>query len=194
MTENAECRHKSDEDLVLLSLDDQKYFLCLMKRYEKKLFAYILRISNVPYEDAQDALQEIFIKVYKNLNSFDRRLKFSSWIYRIAHNHVVTIFRKSQSRPENVTWDREEKDAFFDNLVSKIDMEKELDRKILRERVLQSLKELDIKYREVLVLQYLEEKTYGEISDILQKPMGTVATLISRAKTQYKKILEKNII
>ena len=60
-----------------------------------------------------------------------------------------------------------------------------------QELVAKALSQLDDKYREVLVLKFLEQKDYKEISDILQKPMGTIATLINRAKQHFKKQLDK---
>ncbi|MCD4694215.1 hypothetical protein K8R62_02545 [bacterium] len=69
-----------------------------------------------------------------------------------------------------------------------------MDRSYLRNNINEILKKLDGKYREVLVLKFLEEKDYKEISDILQKPMGSVATLISRGKKQFYKELQKSKI
>ena len=78
-----------DEQLVQLSLNNQDYFYYLMKRYEIKLLRYIKRLTTVSPEEAKDIIQEIFIKVYRNLNGFNPKLKFSSWIYRIAHNEII---------------------------------------------------------------------------------------------------------
>jgi RNA polymerase sigma-70 factor, ECF subfamily len=91
---------KKDEELVLISISDQDAFSELIRRYEAKLFNYIKRISSLSKEDAEDILQEVFIKVYKNLNGFDVDLKFSSWIYRITHNEVITNFRKFSRKPK----------------------------------------------------------------------------------------------
>ena len=178
------CQDKTDEELAALSLTDQDYFLCLIKRYETKLLYYIKRITNVSHEDAEDILQETFIKVYLNLNGFDASLKFSSWIYRIAHNEVIDNFRKNKSNRGNINLNGDEN--FIKNLSSDLNLNKELDLKILKTAVRNVLDAMDIKYREVLILKFLEEKDYKEISDILARPMGTVATLINRAKKQFK--------
>ena len=183
---------KSDQELVKLSLENQENFLYLMKRYEKKLIYYILKISNVSYEDAEDLLQEIYIKVYHNLNDYDPGLKFSSWIYRIAHNQVISNYRKLKVRPQSVFWEIE--DHALKNLISEIDVQEETDENLLRENIKKVIKTLDKKYRDVLVLRYLEDKDYKEISDILRKPMGTVATLLNKAKAIFKdKIKEQKI-
>lgn len=174
---------KTDEELVALSLKDQKYFLYLITRYESKLIRYIRRISSATKEDAEDILQEVFIKVYQNLNDFDLSLKFSSWIYRICHNQVISNYRKIKPVVLN---------EFPENIPSDSDLIREMDLKDMKKDVRRVLAELDIKYREVLILKFLEDKTYQEMSDILKKPMGTIATLINRAKKEFKEKYEQH--
>lgn len=174
----------SDEELVALTLKDESVYAVLVERYEEKLTRYILRISGGSKEDVEDTLQDVFISAYKNLNDFDRDLKFSSWIYRIAHNKVISHFRKVTARPKTVTYEGDTQLLNF--LASDQDIAKDLERKHAAQDVKAILEELDDRYKEVLVLKFLEEKDYKEISDILEKPMGTVATLINRAKKQFK--------
>jgi len=185
MTNPAPSANLSDAELVKLTLKDSENFLYLMQRYEAKLLRYIRRISNLNEDDAQDILQEVFIKVYNNLNNFDSSLKFSSWIYRITHNSVISNFRKLKARPQKILWDDNE--DFIKNIASEFNLEKEIDGKLDREIILQILDKLDFKYKEVLELKFLEDKTYNEISDILKKPAGSVATLIHRAKKEFSK-------
>ncbi|HAS00270.1 MAG: RNA polymerase sigma-70 factor, ECF subfamily [Candidatus Moranbacteria bacterium GW2011_GWC2_37_73] len=175
---------KTDEQLVALTLKDENFYAILIERYEEKLTRYILRISGGSKEDVEDTLQDVFISAYKNLNDFDPDLKFSSWIYRIAHNKVISHFRKITARPKTVTYEGD--GQLLNILASDLDIARDLERKYTGEEVRSILEELDEKYREVLVLKFLEEKDYKEISDILEKPMGTVATLINRAKKQFK--------
>ena len=182
------CRDKTDEELARLTLKDQNFLFCITKRYETKLLSYILRISNVPKEEAEDILQDVFIKVYYNLNSFNKELKFSSWIYRITHNQVISNFRKIKARAQTVSFDF--KDEIIKNIASEFDIKEELDYKIFRNKIAKSLNNIDNKYKEVLVLYLLEEKSGQEISDILKKRIGTVYSLISRGK----KILEKELL
>lgn len=181
----------SDEDLVKLTLAEQDNFSYLIRRYEAKLNRYIRRIAGLNKEDIEDILQDVFIKTYQNINSFDKDLKFSSWIYRIAHNEVIDNYRKKQARPQETTFDTEN---ILNNIVSEFNISKDIDHKYLQANVNQVLNSLDLKYKEVLVLKYLEEKDYKEISDILEKPMGTVATLINRAKKQFQEELIKQDI
>ncbi|MBU4332335.1 sigma-70 family RNA polymerase sigma factor [Patescibacteria group bacterium] len=189
MLKNGDHESKTDEELVALTLENQGYFLYLIKRYEKKLLNYIIRISGVSKEEAEDILQETFIKIYQNLNDFDTSLKFSSWAYRIAHNQTISNHRKNKARPQNIFLDPE--NDFLENLASDLDLKQEIDLDFLKKNINEILARIDEKYREILVLKFLEQKSYKEISDILKKPMGTVATLINRAKEQFREVAEK---
>jgi RNA polymerase sigma-70 factor, ECF subfamily len=174
---------KTDEELVGLSLTNQVYFVCLINRYQDKLMRYVRRISNFSYEDAEDILQEVFIKVYQNLNYFNPKLKFSSWIYRITHNEVISSFRKKHIRPQPMSW--EINDDLLENITADFDVKKEIDQQYLQHNIKQILSKLEDKYAQILELKYLEDKSYQEISDILQKSPGTIASLLHRAKKRF---------
>lgn len=190
MVINQDLAETSDSELVKMTLLDQDNFLYLVNRYEKKLLRFIQRISGLSLDDAQDLLQEVFIKVYQNLNDFDQSLKFSSWIYRIAHNQVISNYRKNKSRPQLSLFDLDLES--YENLVSDFDVNQSIDQKILRQKISKALEAIDLKYKEVLVLKYLEGRSYEEISDIIKKPVNTVGTLLRRAKkTLQKEFKEK---
>ncbi|HXK37507.1 MAG TPA: RNA polymerase sigma factor [Candidatus Paceibacterota bacterium] len=181
MTTPIDCTLNSDEELVTLALQNSDWFFCLAKRYEEKLARYIARISGGHKEDVEDTLQDVFVKTYQNLNSFDTRLKFSSWIYRIAHNESISAMRKRSVRPV-VHLEDEDMQKFAGTL----DIEKDINNIFDREIINSILALMDQKYAEVLTLRYLEEKDYIEIADILQKPISTVGNLISRGKKLFK--------
>lgn len=151
----------------------------IVRRYQNKLFNYLNRLSNGSAE-SEDILQNVFIKAYKNLYGFDIEKKFSSWIYRIAHNEAINNLKKNSRK---VSLD----DIVFD-LPSETDLEEEMDRAVLKERMADSLSRIDVKYREPLILYFFEERSYEEISDILRIPVNTVGTLIHRGKKLVKKI------
>jgi RNA polymerase sigma-70 factor (ECF subfamily) len=180
--------NKTDNDLVKLSLVDPEWFFFLSKRYEDKLLRYITRISKFNREDATDVLQDVFVKTYYNLNDFDPDLKFSSWIYRIAHNQTVSEIRKRVVRP-TIYLEDEDLVKFEDAF----DMEDEIDRSLDKGKIDEALSNLDEKYREVLVLRFLDEKDYVEIADILKKPVSTIGNLILRGKKLFKVEYEKII-
>lgn len=179
----------TDENLVKLSLEDQDNFSFIIDRYETKIARYIKMLGKLSKEDIEDLLQDVFIKVYKNLNNFNTDLKFSSWIYRIAHNETINKFKKNHS----IDFDFDDIDYFFKKISECIDCNTEnieinLDKKILKEKINKVFTKMDLKYKEILILKFIEDKDYKEISDILKKPTNTVGTLINRAKKQFKKI------
>lgn len=166
-------------------------FGILIERYEKKLFYYIKRTINAPNADCEDILQEVFIKTYKSLNGFNPDLKFSSWIYRITYNHTISYYRKHKNNAETISI--EDSEALINTIKDDLDLEEETAKEFDAERIREAINSLDKKYRDVLVLKFLEEKTYEEISDIIRKPLGTIATLINRAKTKLKDKLQSHV-
>ncbi len=178
----------SDNEIVKLTTDkDKDAYTGLVERYQGKLFAYIFRLTNNK-EEAVDLVQEVFLKAYKNLKSFDTKKKFSSWIYRIAHNESVNWLKKNTRYKKQSIDDDENKIDIEDNndLSEMIVIGQE------RQELLEKLDILPIKYKQVLVLRYIEEKTYKEISVIMKKSVNAVGILINRAK---KKLSEhyKNV-
>ncbi len=184
MDKSADNHSRSDEELVLLTLQNEVYYADLIERYQGKLRRYIRRISNFPEEDIDDILQDIFIKAYQNLNDFDRKLKFSSWIYRITHNEVISKYRKYKARPQNIIAVDDEK--IINKFAADINISEDIDKNYLKKALVKVLQTLERKYREILVLRYFEDKSYEEISDILRKPVNTIGTLLKRAKEKLR--------
>ncbi len=183
----------TDAQLVEASSQNKEAFYYLMERYEGRLLRYIHRLTNVSDTEAEDILQDIFIKVYRNLNGFDPDLSFSSWIYRIARNEIINHYHKSKRQRELESLD-DDPEAFsnlFEIISEEPDGYQTYIKKEQAQAVHKVLEELPQKYREVLILYYLEGMSYTEISDILRKPPGTVATLLKRAKDKFKKIATK---
>ncbi len=185
-----QCQKKSDEEIVKMSKKNKDCYVCLVERYEDKIIRYIRRISNVNQENAEDIAQDVFIKVFINLNEFNDELKFSSWIYRIAHNETINYWRRNKKRrAQDISWDDNEE--LKNILRDSRNIEEDVYQKITNQQLKNVLTRLDEKYREVLILNYLEGKSYQEIADILKKPIGTVGTLINRAKKFLAKELKK---
>ncbi len=188
-TQNAE--ESSDHNLVIASLANPDAFSGIVERYWERLFRYVRRISFSSDEDIEDILQETFIKVYKNLNAFDGDLTFSTWIYHICRNTVIDSIRKKSSRPKTIGLDTEDFAHLFQdpvNIIQAIDAQEQL------RKITAIIESLPLIYREVLILKFLEEKSYEEIMDIVEKPKGTVASLINRGRKLLKeKALEYGI-
>src|SRR5690606_37040682 len=96
----AETTSPSDNEVVKLALRERALFGHIVERYQDKLSRYITRLGVRNPDDRDDVLQEVFIKVYRNLNDYDDRYSFSAWIYRIAHNETISWYRKRKIRPE----------------------------------------------------------------------------------------------
>ena len=179
----------SDEEAVAMALRDKAFFTHLVMRYEDKLDRYIRRLGVRTHEDREDVLQEIFIKVYRNLNDFDTKLSFSSWIYRIAHNEAISWYRKKNVRPEgHLVDDGHELLSYVPTGES--DVEQLFDESVNEKVVAAALDRLESKYKDPIILRFFEHKEYEEISDILKIPTGTVGTLIHRGKKRLRELVD----
>jgi len=173
----------SDEEVVeKVRTTDTNLFAVIIERYQKKLLHYAN--SLIKDEDkAVDIVQTSFIKAFVNLNSFNTENKFSSWIYRIVHNEALNLLKKYPGET-----------PLLDDIDFKSDedIEENFIKSETKSEVTKCLKKIPIIYSEPLILYYLEDKSYEEISDILRIPMGTVAVRISRGKKLMKNICQKN--
>ncbi len=178
--------NKTDEELAI-AVQDQRtdLFEVLVLRYEKKLLRYGRKFL-FDHEKVREATQEVFIKAFVNLKSFDPGQKFSSWIYRIAHNEFINIIKKEKHEPFSLF----EPDIIF-SLSAPDDVLGEAEKKEEGQEVRRYLEKLPAKYREPVVLYYFEEKDYREISDIMNIPISTVGVRLKRARVKIKKYYEK---
>lgn len=170
----------TDEQIIEKIKKDKDAFGEIIDRYQKKLERYIFYLISDKNE-VLDLVQEVFIKVYINLNGFNPKKKFSSWIFRIAHNLAVNYLKKKKK-----DFRLNEKIKISDEK----DIEDDLKKKELEKGLQKCLDSLPINYKEVLVLYYFENLSYEEISDSLKIPPGTVAIRLSRAKKYLKKICQ----
>ncbi len=168
----------SDEEIVdKVRTTDSKLYAVIIERYQKKLLRYANSLIK-DQDNAVDVVQSSFIKAFVNLNSFNTKHKFGSWIYRIVHNEALNLIKKYPGETpllDDVDFRSDE------------DIEENFIRGETKSYVESCLKEIPLLYSEPLSLYYLDNKSYEEISDILRIPMGTVAIRISRAKKIMKK-------
>jgi len=176
----------NDSEIVELCIKDVNIYRYIIERYESKLLRYIKRILYVSQEDAEDILQEVFLKAYKNINSYNSKYSFSNWIYRITHNESVSFLRK-----KNITVSNTEDDSIFDRIPSEEDIEDDFLNSVKSIEVREILSKLEQKYQDVLILRFFEEKEYNEIAEILHISTGTVASLISRGKEKFKILVQR---
>jgi RNA polymerase sigma-70 factor (ECF subfamily) len=184
---------KSDEEVVRETLANKDAFVLIIERYEAKLLRYLERLGVGVKEDREDILQNAFIKAYKNLNGFDPTLSFSSWMYRIAHNEAMSFFRSKHARPQVIL--SEEGSELIKELEDEdSDASALADSRLSREELAKAFATLSPQYRDALTLRFFEDRSYTEMSDILEVPVGTVSTLIHRAKHALRAALPKQFL
>jgi len=175
----------SDEQIVDKVLKENKeIYIEIIKRYERKLSHYLRKFIS-DQDEIEDVLQVVFIKAYKNLYGFDQNKRFSSWVYRIAHNEAVNYLKKKKGI--KICLD----DIEYKLVDEKVDLNNGIDHHFLKKDVEKIISNLKDKYKEPLVLFFFEGKSYEEISDILRVPKNTVGTLILRGKKLIKDSLEE---
>jgi RNA polymerase sigma-70 factor, ECF subfamily len=178
----------TDEEIIRRTLIDKEAFAPLIERYEAKLARYLERLGVGVPEDREDVLQNAFIKAYKNLNSFDPSLTFSSWMYRIVHNEAMSFFRAKHARPQ-VILSGEDEILITELQDETSDTSQLAELRITREELTKAFASISPQYREVITLRFFEDRSYTEMSDILQVPVGTVSTLLYRAKRALRAVL-----
>lgn len=180
---------QTDEEIAhAVQKGDVESFRILVERYEPKMARYAKRFLFAS-DDAKDLVQEIFIKVYTNIRSFDADRRFSPWIYRIAHNEFVNSLKKKNKERGNLSLFYV--DVLFPHPIAKETADNEVHRREIKELLEGSLDKIDMKYRAPLMLYYLEDMDYKEVADILRIPVSTVGVRLQRGKLLLKKSIEK---
>ncbi len=172
----------SDEKIVeKVRSENNDIYSIIIDRYQDKLLRYAVNLVK-DSDQASHIVQDSLVKAYINLNGFNVKKKFSSWIYRIVHNEAMNSlkkYKKEVKMPEDFDIDSEQ------------DLEREFEENELIIYIGKCLELIPLMYSEPLNLYYLEDRSYQEISDILKIPIGTVATRINRAKKLMKHICQK---
>lgn len=185
------CKELDDSELIKVIITQNKEaYRELFRRYEKKLFSYVYHMVK-NREETEDLIQEVFVKTYRNIDKFDVDRKFSSWIYRIAHNETINFLKRKNKR-QLISWDdvattkdkleMNSSEDFINDVWAHKEISAEVD---------EALKKLPEKYRKVLFLRYFSEYSYDKIALIIHKPINTVGTLINRAKKKLLDIVKK---
>ena len=171
-------------DLIAAALRDRNAYAAVVKWYQDALRRYVRRLLGQHHGATDDILQEAFIKAYVNLKDYDPDREFGPWIYRIAHNEAISFLRRRKSEPAMV--DIETATIILERLTDGVDAAQELEHKQQVTMVQTAMAALDRRYRDVLVLRFLEDHSYDEISEILAMRPGTVATNINRGLKELR--------
>jgi RNA polymerase sigma-70 factor (ECF subfamily) len=172
---------------VLAGSQDAAYEL--VKRFERPVFALILRMVRDPGL-SEDLAQEAFVKAFRALDSFHLDRKFSSWMFKIAHNTAIDHLRRSSPHEVPLETEGEGLDPLETLPAPEVEgPERQAERRDLREAFEACLSRLRPDYRQVMVLRFHQGLSYEEISEICELPMGTVKTHLHRARKQLSEDL-----
>jgi len=165
----------------------------LVRRYQRPISAYVYRMVG-NYESALDLTQEIFIKVYNSLRRYRSEFKFSTWIYKIAHNSAVDHLRRINTREQSLI-SGPEGDHFELPIESpRPTPEQESERKERRIEIEAVVRTLPATYRELVILRHSQDLTYEEIVEVTGLPLGTVKNRLFRAREMMRQqFVEKGI-
>lgn len=181
-----------DDSLVDQALSgDEKAYKRFIEKYARALYYHILRM--VKNEDmVEDLVQEVFSKAFTNINSFNKEYAFSTWLYRIATNHSIDYLRKKRLKTLSIDEPISTKDGEMN--IELPDHEASSDQQVIHGQrnqvILQAMQSLPEKYRRVIEMRHMEEKSYQEIAEVLELPLGTVKAHIFRARELLYKYLK----
>lgn len=180
-----------EEALIAAAVNGSAYaWEKLVKRYEPRLYNHGLRLTGNP-TDAMDLMQEVFLGVYRNLHRFRGDAKFSSWIFRIAHNKAVDMNRRKklmtvQSKPDD-GYD------ILDTLPgeAKAEPEHRINEAELNSQILKLLAQLPMEQRLIVECKIFQSLTFEEIAELQDMSVNTAKTRFYTALKKLKVVLEE---
>jgi RNA polymerase sigma-70 factor (ECF subfamily) len=173
-----------DERLVDETLaGDRDAFGALVLRHQRGLVNYIFRLVG-SRDVASDLSQEVFLKVFMSLDSFDPRYRFTTWLYRVASNRAIDHLRRRQPRTLSLSQSSSGDDAPTAPAIAGTDPSPDdiLRGRELESRISEAIAELPTGYRQLILLRHRQNCRYDEISRITRLPLGTVKNRIFRAR------------
>ncbi len=159
----------------------------LVHRYQRQITSYIYRMLN-NYDASLDVTQEVFIKVYNSLEKYSSDYKFSTWLYRIAHNAAIDYMRRNSVYQQSL--DIETKDGSYQLQIEsgQPNPEQERERSEWRKEIEAVVKCLPSAYRELILLRHAQDLSYDEIAEVTGLPLGTVKNRLFRAREMMREI------
>jgi RNA polymerase sigma-70 factor (ECF subfamily) len=184
----------ADRDLVATAVSGvEGSFEELVRRYQRPISAYVYRMVG-NYESALDLTQEIFIKVYSSLNRYRAEFKFSTWIYKIAHNAAVDHLRRTATREQSLVIGNDGDQFDLPIESSSLSPEQESEQRERRVEIETVVRALPANYRELIILRHSQDLSYEEIVEVTGLPLGTVKNRLFRAREMMRQqFVEKGI-
>ena len=186
--------HKKRDSLLVQNAvsGDQKAYSELMSLYWSSV-EKTLSLKLVSKEDVEDLTIATFSKAFDKLDSYDNSFAFSTWIQAIANNTLIDFFRKKDQKTISIDQQKEDEDSNnIDVVDNSLDPENHLIRKQKNKHITVMVHRLKPHYRELIILRYLDEMTYAEISKKLNMPLGSVKAKLFRARDLLMQILKNN--
>ena len=189
-------REKTDQEVVALAKDGgEEAYRELIRRYERPVFSLIFRMVR-NRELAEDLSQETFIKVLNAVQSYRPEFKFSSWVFKIANNAAIDHLRKREldtlsleGSPHADTPELIEATALQISERGESQLQ-EVENRELGGTIERAIERLRPEYRSCILLRHVEGRTYEEIAEVLNLPLGTVKTYIHRARNELRILLK----
>jgi RNA polymerase sigma-70 factor (ECF subfamily) len=188
--------HISDEDLIeKFQRGDIYAYELIVKRYKDQLLNFVYRFLG-NHEEAEDVVQETFLRVYRNRHAYQRVAKFSTWIYTIAGNLARTELRRRNRRRIFSLSSMGVEDKEYEISDDVLSPERHTNTVLSEEIIQKEINKLSPKFREVIILRDIQELSYEEISKIIRVPIGTVKSRVNRARlrlqSRLKHLLDKS--
>ena len=176
----------TDRELVATAANGAEgSFEELVRRYQRPISSYVYRMVG-DYESALDLTQEIFIKVYGSLSRYRAEFKFSTWIYKIAHNCAVDHLRRNAGRERSLLAGLEGDSYELPIESGSPSPEQESERRERRLEIEFVVRSLPAAYRELIALRHSQDLTYEEIVEVTGLPLGTVKNRLFRAREMMR--------
>ena len=157
----------------------------LVRRYQRPISAYVYRMVG-DYDCALDLTQEIFIKIYASLSRYRPEFKFSTWIYKIAHNAAIDHLRRNAGRERSINRGTESEPQQLTIESKGLSPEQQSEREERRMEIESVVRLLPTAYRELIVLRHSQDLTYEEIVEVTGLPLGTVKNRLFRAREMMR--------
>ena len=159
----------------------------LVRRYQRPITNYVFRMLG-EYESALDVTQEVFIKVYNSLNKYSSEYKFSTWLYRIAHNAAIDHMRRNSVCPQSI--EAENADGSYQIQIESRRPSPEKDHELSewRTEIDAVVRCLPPAYRDLILLRHSRDLSYDEIAEVTGLPLGTVKNRLFRAREMMRDI------
>ena len=172
-----------------MAAGDEGAFAQLVRRYEGKLRVYVAQIVGTE-EEARDLVQESFIRVWRNLDQYDPRFRFSTWLFRIAHNLAIDALRRKRPHISLDLGPDEEGDELHLDLADPTRGPLgELANRELADALAREIRALAPAYRELIMLRHFIGLAYNEIAELKKLPLGTVKNKLFRAHSVLREAL-----